>query len=81
MIGFCVKLLSSFENVQSKWVPEVRHFCPNTPIVLVGLQCDLRGQKVRQYDGEEVTRENAVKMAKDIGKKLWYILATSNYSY
>merc|ERR1712039_1026056 len=25
-----------------KWVPEVKHFCPNVPIVLVGNKKDLR---------------------------------------
>jgi GTPase SAR1 family protein len=25
-----------------QWVPEVRHFCPNTPFVLVGCKRDLR---------------------------------------
>lgn len=26
----------------SQWYPEVRHFCPNTPVLLVGLKSDLR---------------------------------------
>lgn len=25
-----------------QWYPEVQHFCPRTPIVLVGLKADLR---------------------------------------
>ena len=25
-----------------QWVPEVRHFCPNTPFLLVGCKKDLR---------------------------------------
>ena len=25
-----------------QWYPEVRHFCPNTPVLLVGLKSDLR---------------------------------------
>jgi len=25
-----------------KWVPEVRHFCPKVPIVLIGNKKDLR---------------------------------------
>jgi len=35
----------SFENVKSKWIPEVKHFAPNTPIVLVCAKVDLRGSK------------------------------------
>eukprot|EP01105_Mastigella_eilhardi_P003618 TRINITY_DN1474_c0_g1_i1.p1 TRINITY_DN1474_c0_g1~~TRINITY_DN1474_c0_g1_i1.p1 ORF type:complete len:609 (+),score=138.05 TRINITY_DN1474_c0_g1_i1:94-1920(+) len=33
---------TSFENVTSKWVPEVGHHCPNVPLILVGLKLDLR---------------------------------------
>ena len=33
---------SSFENVLNKWKPELLHYCPCTPIVLVGTMTDLR---------------------------------------
>ena len=33
---------SSYVNVSEKWVPELRHFCPRTPIVLVATKTDLR---------------------------------------
>ncbi|XP_070493976.1 ras-related C3 botulinum toxin substrate 1-like [Chironomus tepperi] len=43
----CFSLISpiSFENVRVKWNPEIRHHCPNTPAVLVGLKMDLRTDK------------------------------------
>lgn len=28
--------------MESQWYPEVIHFCPTTPIILVGLKSDLR---------------------------------------
>ncbi len=28
-----------------QWYPEVRHHCPNTPIILVGIELDLRDDK------------------------------------
>lgn len=30
---------SSFENVTSKWYPEIKHHCPDAPIILVGKWC------------------------------------------
>ena len=32
----------SLENIPEKWTPEVKHFCPNVPIILVGNKKDLR---------------------------------------
>ena len=28
-----------------QWFPEVTHFCPNTPLILVGLKSDLRNKR------------------------------------
>ena len=32
----------TFENIKEKWLPEVRHNCPDKPFVLVGTKIDLR---------------------------------------
>jgi Ras-related C3 botulinum toxin substrate 1 len=32
----------SFDNVRNKWIPELNHHCPETPIVIVGTKIDLR---------------------------------------
>lgn len=39
---FSVDSPDSLENIPDKWTPEVRHFCPNVPIILVGNKKDLR---------------------------------------
>ncbi|PIK61706.1 hypothetical protein BSL78_01336 [Apostichopus japonicus] len=43
----CFSLVSpaSYENVRTKWYPEVSHHCPSTPIILVGTKLDLRDDK------------------------------------
>jgi len=42
LICYSVDNPDSLENIPEKWVPEVRHFCPNVPFLLVGCKKDLR---------------------------------------
>ena len=44
LVCFCVCSFASYKNVRDKWVPEIRQFCPTTPIVVVGTQLDRRGK-------------------------------------
>ncbi|KAL5611963.1 hypothetical protein BROUX41_000471 [Berkeleyomyces rouxiae] len=44
-VCFAIDCPNSLENVLDKWYPEVLHFCPYTPLVLVGLKSDLRFKK------------------------------------
>lgn len=39
---FSIDSPDSLDNIPEKWTPEVRHFCPNVPIILVGNKKDLR---------------------------------------
>jgi small GTP-binding protein len=45
LVCFSVTNPVSFENVTSKWYPEVIHFCPDVPQILVGTKLDLRGDQ------------------------------------
>lgn len=63
---------SSFENVSEMWCPEVRDHCPNTPIILVGTELDLRDDKdtVEQLNKNKQTPiiyHEGLAMAKRIG--------------
>uniref|UniRef100_UPI00358F41E6 rho-related GTP-binding protein RhoB-like n=1 Tax=Myxine glutinosa TaxID=7769 RepID=UPI00358F41E6 len=42
LVCFSIDSPDSLENVADKWVPEVRHFCPNVPVVLVANKKDVR---------------------------------------
>merc|ERR1711976_701053 len=45
LMCFSIDSPDSLENIPEKWVPEVKHFCPNIPIVLVGNKKDLRNDE------------------------------------
>jgi len=44
LICFSLKSLTSFTNVSKKWIPEVKKYCPNVPIILVGTHHDVPDQ-------------------------------------
>jgi len=72
LVCFSVISTSSFENVKTKWVPEIQHHAPNVPIVLVGTKSDLRKDEktVKQLESRQqkmVDGLDAGNMAKDIG--------------
>eukprot|EP01088_Endostelium_zonatum_P000563 TRINITY_DN1080_c0_g2_i1.p1 TRINITY_DN1080_c0_g2~~TRINITY_DN1080_c0_g2_i1.p1 ORF type:complete len:200 (-),score=50.20 TRINITY_DN1080_c0_g2_i1:54-653(-) len=45
LMAFSIVSPPSFENVRSKWNPEVTQHCPNAPKLLVGTKVDLREDK------------------------------------
>lgn len=64
LICFSIQSQDSYENVRSKWAPEVRHHRPNTPIILVGTKCDLR--KVEDPNEPTIQPKDGHKMKKMI---------------
>ncbi|THF99899.1 hypothetical protein TEA_019497 [Camellia sinensis var. sinensis] len=50
LLAFSLISRPSFENISKKWVPELRHYAPSVPIVLVGTKLDLREDKQFQID-------------------------------
>ena len=62
----------SFANAGEKWISEIRHHCPDTPVLLVGLKTDLRDnsdtiRKLKEKNQVPVTFKDGVKLAKKIG--------------
>uniref|UniRef100_A0A6B2LJN8 Uncharacterized protein n=1 Tax=Arcella intermedia TaxID=1963864 RepID=A0A6B2LJN8_9EUKA len=72
LIAFSLVDLVSFDHVETKWSPEVSHYCANIPVVLVGLKEDLRKdsgvvQKLAAKGECPVSCEQGVQMAQKIG--------------
>ncbi|KAK3870360.1 hypothetical protein Pmani_023558 [Petrolisthes manimaculis] len=71
LICFSVVSPSSCENVTSKWYPEIKHHCPDAPIILVGTKMDLRDDKetlvfLSDQGQSPVKREAGQKLANKI---------------
>jgi len=69
---FAIDSPDSLENIPEKWTPEVRHFCPTVPIVLVGNKKDLRFDEATRKEltkskQEPVKTEEGRAMADKIG--------------
>jgi len=74
LVVFSVDFPTSLHNVQDKWYPEVSHFCPSTPLILVGTKIDLREddhtRRMLSAQGlTPVTQEQGAAVAKEIGAK------------
>ena len=61
-------------SMSFQWYPEVRHHCPNTPIILVGTKLDLRDDKdtierLRDKKLSPITYPQGLAMAREIGEE------------
>nr|CAD7429553.1 unnamed protein product [Timema monikensis] len=71
LICFSVTSPSSFENVTSKWCPEIKHHCPDAPMILVGTKIDLRDDRetltaLAEQGLSPIKREQGQKLANKI---------------
>lgn len=72
ILCFSIISKSSFENVKSKWYPELSRFAPGAAIILVGTKSDLRKdqemeQRLAQKGLSMVSTEQGMDCARDIG--------------
>jgi len=71
LMCFSVDSPDSLENIPEKWTPEVKHFCPNVPIILVGNKKDLRNDpttinELKKMKQEPVKPQDGRSMAEKI---------------
>merc|ERR1711994_600837 len=71
LMCFSIDSPDSLENIPEKWTPEVKHFCPNVPIILVGNKKDLRNdsntiKELAKMKQEPVRPEEGRTMAEKI---------------
>ncbi|KAM6133330.1 rho-related GTP-binding protein RhoD [Phoenicopterus ruber ruber] len=57
LICFDVTNPTSYDNILTKWYPEVNHFCKGVPVLLVGCKTDLRRDQAVLRQLQEGRRE------------------------
>ncbi|KAI8897582.1 ras family-domain-containing protein [Globomyces pollinis-pini] len=60
ILCFAIDRLDSFNNINQKWLPELKHYCNGLPIMLIGLKSDLRNNS--KVDDYCVPRERALEL-------------------
>eukprot|EP01106_Pelomyxa_sp_JSP_P007777 TRINITY_DN2256_c0_g2_i2.p1 TRINITY_DN2256_c0_g2~~TRINITY_DN2256_c0_g2_i2.p1 ORF type:complete len:193 (+),score=49.63 TRINITY_DN2256_c0_g2_i2:197-775(+) len=71
LICFSIVNPTSFQNVKTKWWPEVLHHCPHSHLLLVGTKMDLRDDKealdrLRERNQQPVNFQQGESLARDI---------------
>jgi len=67
----CFSLVNpvSYENITAKWYPELLHFCPDVPVILVGTKMDLKKdsktlQELQKQGQQPISYEQGNSLAK-----------------
>mmetsp|Transcript_21787 Transcript_21787/g.66703 ORF Transcript_21787/g.66703 Transcript_21787/m.66703 type:complete len:182 (-) Transcript_21787:2992-3537(-) len=71
LVCFSVISRASFQNVYTKWLPEIKHHAKGVPFLLVGTKVDLRSDpeasaRMRSQGQDPVTFEEGQKGAEDL---------------
>jgi len=72
LLCFSVVNHPSYVNVKDRWYTEIKHHCPNTPILLVGTKIDLRDdpatlEELSKNNHKPITEAEAQAMVKELG--------------
>lgn len=62
LMCFAVDTHSSLDNLTEKWHPELAHFLPDAPKIVVGLKTDLRDEAVTAEDKDRFVPNERVSL-------------------
>lgn len=71
LMCFSIDNPDSLDNVRTKWAPEIKHFLPHAPVILVGNKVDLRTNAetiayLKRYKQHTVAENEGNRMARKI---------------
>lgn len=72
LICYSVVNASSYENVKTQWIPELKHHCVSAHIIIVGTKTDLRADPQRKpADADPYTMADGEALASEVGAKCY----------
>ncbi|KAE8729055.1 Rac-like GTP-binding protein 6 [Hibiscus syriacus] len=74
ILAFSLISKASYENVAKKWIPELKHYAPGVPIILVGTKLDLREDEQFLMDHPNaipITTAQGEELKKQIGSSFY----------
>jgi Ras family protein A len=83
LICFSVVDPDRFKSVEEMWVPEVCHFCPGIPFILIGCKTDLRQhhqtiEELKKDGKRPISKEEGEEMSRRIGARAYLECSTKN---
>ena len=72
LVCFSVVSPTSFENVANRWAPEIEHYCPGVPKILIGTKLDLLNdeatiEELKEKNLAPITQQQGEAMQRKIG--------------
>ena len=76
LVCFSVAQPSSFKNAEEIFVPEIKHFCPNTPFLLLGTKVDLRCDRATL---DKLAKNQEKPVSKEEGERMGECVKAAKY--
>ncbi|CUM67839.1 uncharacterized protein PRCAT00005547001 [Priceomyces carsonii] len=80
LICFSLDNITSLQNVKDTWFPEVSHFCPGIPIILVGTKADLHSLIDSDLPIQVATDINAIGYIQCSAKTMFNVKTVFNFA-
>lgn len=80
VICFAIDNLVSLQNIKDMWYPEVNHFCPGVPVLLVGTKADLTLEIDPDLPIQLATEINAIGYIQCSAKTMFNVKTVFNFA-
>ncbi|KAI5966347.1 RHO4 [Candida pseudojiufengensis] len=80
LVCFALNSITSLQNIKTLWFPEISHYCPNVPIILVGTKSDLPSDIPEDLPYKIATEIKAIAYIQTSSKTMLNVKQTFDYA-